>query len=220
MRRLPLRRRRLATVVPGVLAALVPLSPAAASDAPTCALIGDSNVARMGLAPFKSELLARGKCAGGLYFYGVGGKELLKADHTGKTTLQNIADARAALGHVDYWMFALGTNSLYLADADYAAAVREVSKAAGAHVDWIDVAFYNSANVKAQRKNPVLAGVCAEMPGVTYHGWNGWIHDPSRFEASDWLAPKDVTHMTAQGYAKRAAYMAEVLGAPAMAPAR
>jgi hypothetical protein len=148
----------------------------------------------------------------------VGGKELVKPDAKKKTTLQNIADAKAALGHVDYWYFGLGTNSLYMTDSQFRAAVDQVLDAVGprGHVDWIDIAFFNAANPKAKVKNPVLAAACAARSNVDYNRWNAWIHDPARFDPADWLAPADLTHMTTRGYAKRSKYLADTIGAPAL----
>ncbi len=76
-----------------------PPTVAATVEPATCAFIGDSHFARMGSASLYRELDAAGKCTGGRYFYGCGGKQMISRDACGrKSTLQNLLDAKAALG--------------------------------------------------------------------------------------------------------------------------
>src|SRR5699024_5450901 len=78
-----------------------------------------------------SELIDSGYLPESISFYAVGGKEIELPDVHGRTTVQDIADAREALGGVEKWIIALGTNNVYMTDAEIESAMDTVLAALG-----------------------------------------------------------------------------------------
>lgn len=185
--------------------------PVSVADA-RIAIIGDSLTYRSGdtASPPSREATTRARfVAGGfntdnIYWHGVGGKGLVAADTSGKTTLQNITDAVTLLGHVDVWVMALGTNNTGDSDATFVSNMQTVlnaiSAAGGGLVVWVNLAFWSQVNANSVRLNPLISSTVADAAGVVLD-WNTYIHTP--VVASDWIYPTDSTHLTAQGSEKR-----------------
>src|SRR5690625_6639031 len=85
---------------------------------PRVGVICDSLTAQDGQGKTRivSELIDSGYLPESISFYAVGGTEIELPDVHGRTTVQDIADARAALGGIEKWIMALGTNNLYMPD--------------------------------------------------------------------------------------------------------
>ncbi|QLQ11199.1 MAG: SGNH/GDSL hydrolase family protein [Nocardioidaceae bacterium] len=116
-------------------------------------------------------------------------------------------------------MIALGTNNGADDNPTFAGRVNTVLDAiypTGDEPDrvyWVNMAALNPANATYARLNPVLASTLAGRPEgnrITLLDWHTHIHSPGIFDVDDWL-PADIPHMTAQGYAKRDAFIAEAV---------
>jgi len=167
-----------------------------------------------GVANISALLVQNGYTASDLYVYGVGGKKMTAADSTGKTTLQNIADARAQLGSVDVWVIALGTNDVNETDTEYINNMQAILSAIGPtdKVVWIGMAFYSVANTNAAHFNPIEASTLSSYSNTTWADWNSYIHN-GRDETGLWVYPVDYTHMTAAGYEIRNQYYLDQINA-------
>ena len=118
------------------------------------AIIGDSLTYQAGAGEARITDLIRekGHGGGGIYFTGVGGKRLTVSDSAGASTLENIAAARAQLGHVDTWVIALGTNDRNSTSAVVRASVNEILTALGDdHFVWVGFGFYDRGSAHADR---------------------------------------------------------------------
>lgn len=188
----------------------------------TIALIGDSNTYRDGPPPFGSReattrqrLEAAGWLPENIYWYGAGGKAMLPADQYAKTTIQNLDDAQAQLGHIDQAVIALGTNDTPLSDASFVAAMNAIlDKCATLGINqviWVNLAYKASNNANSTRFNPLIASTIASRGFAQTADWHTYIHT-TNYSAADWIT-EDGTHYTASGYAKRDAFIIAQLGA-------
>jgi hypothetical protein len=173
------------------------------------AVIGDSLTYQTGsgVANITAKYVSAGYTAGNISVYGVGGKPITAADSTGKTTVQNIADARTKLGTVDAWVIALGTNNTSDTDATFTSNVNTVLNAIGStdKVVWIGLSYYSAANTNASHFNPLLSSAVGAKSNAKYADWNSFIHN-GRDETGLWVYPTDSTHMTDTGYVIRNQY--------------
>lgn len=188
------------------------------------ALIGDSLTASAnGTGGSGREALTRaalqttGLQNSNIYWYGRNSKAMNAADSNGKTVFNNMTDALAALGTVNIWVIALGTNNMTgsaneLDDAGFAAAMRAIldtiytSPSVTDRVIWVNTVYYNPSGWNPSHYNPIIASVIAEYPYAQVADWYTYIHSPH--DDADWIYPTDGTHMTAQGYAKRDQFVA------------
>src|SRR5699024_2253557 len=119
-------------------------------------------------------------------FYAVGGKEIELPDVHGRTTVQDIADARAALSGIEKWIIALGTNNVYMTDAEIESAMDTVLAALGDdEFVWMGLAFKGAENVDAARVNPLIQAKVEAAPNGTFLDWNSYVHD-GRDETGLW----------------------------------
>lgn len=185
------------------------------------AIIGDSLTFRADSGSTNSrETTTRARLADAgydpdlIYWHGVGGKRMLVADSGGDTTLENLAEAVAALeGPPAQLVIALGTNDVSLSTSDFGDAVDTIldaCEAAGVgHVYWVGLAYWSPANTNAATYNPVIAARVGARDAATYLDVNAHMGNPR--DAADWIYPTDSTHLTTQGYAKRDAFIISAL---------
>ena len=197
-------------------------APITTNPTPTLAIIGDSLTewSQGNASPPTREATTRAKMAtagyasSDTYWYGKSGKGLVAADSAGKTTMQNIADARAALGTVNVWVIALGTNNTSDSTATYAANMRQILNAIyvtgneNDRVVWVNLAFYSKTDTRSTTYNPVIASTIAEYSKASVLDWHAQIHQTGIYDTADWIYPTDGVHMTTQGFAKRDASIA------------
>jgi hypothetical protein len=181
-------------------------TPAARSGNDTVAVIGDSLTYQggTGRALISDQIGRSGHGGGGIYFWAVGGKRLTEPDSAGMTTMDNIRAARSQLGHVDLWVMALGTNNR----VDDPAVVRRdvdtvLTALRGDRFVWIGLGFYEWRHRVAIRMNSILTEAVATKADGTVAAWDDWIHDPVRASEANWTYPRDLIHMTSQGYVLR-----------------
>lgn len=176
------------------------------SSGQTVAVIGDSLTYQDGYGTQNiTNLLAQnGYPVGSSYVYGVGGKSITQPDTQGMTTAQNIAAARAQLGHVDTWLIALGTNDTGLDDQSFINSVTSIMNAIGPNdtVVWVGLGYYGVNNTNAAHFNPIMASILNNYANAHFADWNSYIHN-GRDETGLWVYPVDSTHMTQAGYAIR-----------------
>lgn len=188
----------------------VPPPPPPPDKDATVAVIGDSLTYQDGLGEkaIAQALVDDGYGASNVYVYGIGGKKITAKDSRGKTTVQNIAEARAKLATVDIWVIALGTNNVGDSTTTFSANVNAVLDAIGPddRVVWVNLAFYRITNSNAAKFNPLLQAAVSARPHASYADWNSFIHD-GRDETGLWVYPVDATHMTQAGYAARNAFV-------------
>lgn len=187
----------------GILRAPVP--------APRIAVIGDSLTHMGGNGDtFTRDALADvGISDENLYFYGVIGKRTVAADSAGKTTAQNIADARTQLGHVDYWVIALGTNDRS-SDVPYIrSTIQTVLLNIGDDpVIWIGLSSKAAATPADIATNNVIQEEL--RPGDVYADWDARIRSiDGGADPSPYWNTSDATHMPPLGYRERAKFYAE-----------
>jgi len=180
---------------------------------PRVGVIGDSLTAQDGQGKTRivSELIDSGYLPESISFYAVGGKEIELPDVHGRTTVQDIADARAALGGIEKWIIALGTNNVYMTDAEIESAMDTVLAALGDdEFVWMGLAFKGAENVDAARVNPLIQAKVEAAPNGTFLDWNSYVHN-GRDETGLW-GTEDSTHMSEAGYALRNEFMVDGLG--------
>lgn len=209
-----------ATGLSGTVAAVSGTKGNLAVPHPTFAIIGDSTTYRSGsdanppsrqattMALFLADHLF--PQAGSGYWYGVGGKPLVGNDSAGKSAADCVNAAVAQLGYIDTLVIGLGTNDTALSDSAFTAGVNALMGVIGSnagHVYWMNLAYYSAANTNAVHFNPLLSSALAGYGNATLLDWNTYIHGAT-YDAADWIYPTDSTHMTAQGWAKRDAFIA------------
>lgn len=145
----------------------------------------------------------------GIWWYGVGGKQIAAPEAgSGKTTMQNISEARTALGgEPDLWVIALVTNDLGSDDATITAAMQSVFNALGssAKVAWVNAGLSSLSTTNEVRANNVLRTMIANRPNSYLIDW--WEYAAQHDDPASWYV--DGTHMTASGYIVKNAYMAD-----------
>lgn len=194
----------------------------------TTCLIGDSLLAQnlvpgtgqsLGPANVTTILSAAGYPLNDINIHAVGGKSLLAADTGGTTTLQDIAAARVALGHVDQWWIALGTNREV--DTGDAAAVTALTNAVQTILDaignegrvtWCGLAYKGAGNTNAGLYNPAIKALVEAKTGCRYADWQNYVHN-GRDETNLWLS-SDSTHMSQEGYDLKNRWMRDQLAIP------
>lgn len=157
-------------------------------------------------------------------WYGRNNKTMTTTDGNGKTVAQNITEARTALGSVNCWVIALGTNNTSgspapLSDADYATAIRGVldliytSSSVHDRVLWVNLAVYDPSGYRSQHYNPIIASTINDYPYASVVDWYGRIHGPR--DNADWSSPggSDDVHLSTAGYAKRDQFIANHVAA-------
>lgn len=179
----------------------------------TIAIIGDSLTYQdgNGESNLRSQLVAAGWRNEDIYFWAVIGKRIASADTNGKTTVQNIADARAQLGKVDTWLIALGTNGRVDPDATTDSNMSTVLSAIGTgeKVVWVGIGVMNATEPDTLRRNGRMKLACGARPNTYFMDWNGYIHN-GRDETGLWNV-NDGLHMTPAGYTVRRGYYLETL---------
>lgn len=178
---------------------------------PRIAIIGDSltYMGGNGETFVREALGTAGVPDGSLYFYGVIGKRTTSADSEGKTTAQNIAEARAQLGQVDRWVIALGTNDRN-SDVPYVrSTIQAVLSTIGAEpVIWIGLSSKGAATAADIATNTVIQEEL--RPGDTYADWDTYIRGiDGGANPSPYWNTGDATHMPPAGYTERAQFYAE-----------
>ena len=176
------------------------------------AIIGDSLTYQdaNGEGAVSAALEAAGWPSGATWFYGVVGKTINYADTSNKTTVQVIADARAAIGEPDVWVIALGTNdALNFYDASsIQASIDSVLTALGANakVAWVNTAGDPDDDFSTLNSdvNTAIANTVSSRPHSILVDWSGYILPIS--QPSYWW---DRVHMTGSGYAVRNQYIAQ-----------
>lgn len=186
---------------------VVEVAPPVPADA-RVAIIGDSLTYRSGItaSPPSRESITRGRfVAAGfddahLFWHGVGGKGIVASDTSGKTTMQNITDAVTALGSVDVWVIALGTNNTGDSDATFntniGTVLSAITSVGGGIILWVNLGYWSPVNTNAVRFNPIIAAAVD-----TVLDFNAHMGNPRT--AGDWIYPTDSTHLTPQGSESR-----------------
>lgn len=199
-----------------------PTAPAAITS-PTLGIIGDSLTSMSGAngSYLHDALVAAGKTARNTYLWGVGGKRIAAADLTGKTSAQNIQDAKNTLGTVDTWIVALGTNDRPSDNTTVNAAIDTILSAIGAgpHIVWIGLTSKGSASADDIRVNSLIQAKLTARGNASLADWDTHIRaiDGGANPSPYWVTT-DTTHMTALGYQERAAYYVAQLAAPSTQP--
>ena len=182
---------------------------------PRIGIIGDSNTGGSGDNGYYFDALdAASIDTRNIYFWGVGGKRISVADLTGKTAANNITDAAAWLGTIDTWIVALGTNDRPQVDATINADIDTLLTAIGgtAKVIWIGLTSKATASADDIRVNNLIQAKLTARGNATFADWDTHIRtiDGGSNPSPYWLTT-DSTHMTALGYAERAAFYVDQL---------
>lgn len=149
--------------------------------------------------------------SGGTWFYGVVGKAINDPDSNGKTTVQTIADCRAAIGEPDVWVIALGTNDAltYASPSKISTDIQAVLTALGssARVVWVNVGGdpARDLNTLAVDVNAGILSAVNARPKTLLADWQNFIIPNN--QASYWL---DRTHMYPNGYDVRNMFVARL----------
>lgn len=175
------------------------------------AIIGDSLTYQDagGQGAVSAAFEAAGWPQGATWFYGVVGKAINDADSTGKTTVQNIATARSAIGEPDVWVIALGTNDAlnFASDTKIKADIQTVLTALGpnAKVLWVNTAGNPGDNFSTLNAtvNADIASAVSARPHTLLADWSGYILPIS--QPNYWV---DRVHMSDTGYALRNQFVA------------
>ncbi len=194
------------------------------------ALIGDSLTASANGTSGSRESATRtvlqstGLQNGNIFWYGRNNKGMTAADGNGKTVFANLTDAKTALGSVNIWVIALGTNNTVdgspaLSTTDFGNAMRAIldaiytSPGVTERVLWVNTAFYNPSSPRSTNYNPVITSVIAEYPHAQVVDWYNRVHTPR--DDADWASPGggDDVHLTTAGYAKRDQFIANRVAA-------
>ena len=174
------------------------------------ALIGDSTMYQDGAgeAKFRTLLNAKGFLTANIFFYARGGKPIGYADDQGYTTLQNMAQARAAIGEPDIWVFNLGSNGHRDGDANNTGWINAVLDSAGTsgRVLWVGIsqvtgyAASDSPSSEATRLhwNDIARPLVQARTGGNWLDWHAYVKSLPGGDASLWSG--DGVHMTTAGY--------------------
>ncbi|WP_350351865.1 hypothetical protein ABS642_00690 [Microbacterium sp. A8/3-1] len=183
-----------------------------ALSTPRYGIIGDSNTARM-LEYLRQEMLTQGIRPRDVSVWGVGGKRIAVADLTGKTSAQNIQDAKNVLTTIDHWIVALGTNDRPQSDATVNADIDTILSAIGSgpKVTWIGLTSKGSASADDIRVNGLIQAKLAARGNAVFADWNARIRAADSGDANSplWSA-EDATHNSPLGYqTQRAPFVVE-----------
>ena len=177
----------------------------------TVAIIGDSLTYQdaAGQGAVSAAFETAGWPSGATWFYGVVGKAINDPDTNNTTTVQNIAQARAAIGEPDVWVIPLGTNDAlnFASTAKINADIQTVLTALGpnAKVAWVNTAGDPDDNFSTLNSdvNDAIVSAMSGRPHSLLVDWSSYILPMS--QPSYWL---DRVHMTSSGYAIRNQYIA------------
>lgn len=185
-------------------------------DGATIAIIGDSridmdsdqNVATAPDGPglFQTGLLARGFKLSNLFYYGAGGKRIAVADSVGKTTVQNLSDAKNQLAGgaaLDFVVLRLGKNDEPQPDATINADLDTVLAAIDltTKVYWPNETSKGAASADDIRVNGLIAAKLAAWGGdAEMLDWDAHIRAIDGGDVNDphWIAA-DSTHNSLLG---------------------
>lgn len=179
-------------------------------------VVSDSNGFENGAGPthYFDAFTTAGVDTRGIYYGGVGGKRIAVADLTGKTGPNNVADAQAWLGTIGTWIVALGTNDRPQSDATINADIDTLLAAIGAgpKVIWIGLTSKATASTDDIRVNNLIQAKLTARGNAVFADWDAHIRaiDGGSNPSPYWLTT-DSTHMTALGYAERAAFYVDQL---------
>lgn len=166
----------------------------------------DGNGATNGPAAY----IAAGWLSGDIWWYGVGGKDMSSADSNGKTVIQNIQDARAALGvEPKVWVIALGTNNRGQTDATQttrvAAIMTEINSVGSpGRVLWVGISQSTAGgglDANSVRFNNLVRTLMATYNSMFHTDLDSYLRN-GRDESNIWYSPADANfaHMSVLGY--------------------
>lgn len=184
------------------------------------AIIGDSQYTQndTGLTAVPAAFVTQGWKPEHIWLYAALAKGLNDPDVHGLTTVQNIADARAALGgEPDLWVFNLGGNGNDAPNEVTEAQVNEILAALGpkAKVLWTSIARRSTGDTHVNRRNQVVAAILASHPNTRLLDWAQHVHTLD--ESQLWNI--DGIHMTTTpGYAERNVYTVQQAATYALEP--
>lgn len=173
--------------------------------------IGDSTSSQDGNGAVNVPLAYTnaGWLAGDISFYGVGSKTIIGSDANGKTTMQNIDDARATLGEEPkVWVIGLATNSRTATDAttdsDVATVMAKINSVAATPVVWVGISQATAnggLDANSVRRNARLKFQESLYSNFHYFDLDTYIRN-GRDETGIWFNPIDANfaHMSVTGY--------------------
>lgn len=180
------------------------------------ALIGDSTLADIGDTAMRAALVAAGWNTSKVSFYAVASKAIAYSDTNGKTTLQNMTDARTALGaEPDVWYFNLGSNGhhddigggIAATQATWMNAVLN-NVVAGAQVIWngisqVDGYDGGTSNVATRQAwNAIAQPIVEARSFARWADWNGYLKSYPGGDATLWDGT-GIHHTTAGDLVKK-----------------
>lgn len=180
------------------------------------AIIGDSLTSMSGANGeyLRQALLAADIPPVNVYLWGVGGKRIVVADLTGKTTEMNIEDAKKAFGHIDHWIIALGTNDRPQDDGTVNSDIDTLLTAVGTEtkITWINLTSKQSATAQDIRVNGLIRNKLNGLEHAQLADWDTRIRSlDGGLNPSPYWIEEDNTHMSPQGYEERAKFYVEQL---------
>lgn len=187
----------------------------------TIAHIGDSTSSQdgNGVTDVPAMYIQSGWNVGDISFYGVGSKTLIGTDANGKTTIQNIQDARVALPQEPaVWVIGLGTNSRTATDAttlsDVTAIMNEINSIGSpGKVMFVGISQSTAGgglDANSARRNAYIASLAGTtFPTMTWVDLDAYLRN-GRDETGLWFAPPDANfaHMSRGGYILRNGFIA------------
>lgn len=182
--------------------------------------IGDSTSNQDGLGSTlqPAAYAAMGWLLPDIWYYGVNSKALVAADSNGKTTMQNIQDARAALPQEPAaFVIGLGTNGRLNTDATTISQVGQIMAEIGSTTKtiWIGISqatAYGGVDADSIRRNNVLrnnSGPGQLWPNMVFIDLDAYLRN-GRDETWLWQDPIDANfaHNSATGYMLRDNFVA------------
>lgn len=183
---------------------------------PTIAIIGDSlfdmdsdqtnTTPPDGPGLFEDALVARGYKVSNTFYYAAGGKRISVADSPGKTTVQNLSDAKNQLAGgsaLDYVILSLGTNDRAQTDSTINGHLDTVLAAidTATEILWVNLTSKGSASTRDGEVNALIAAKLAAWGGTaTLLDWNSHIRGlDGGSNPSDYWYTGDSTHNTLLG---------------------
>lgn len=199
--------------VAAVIGASGTVTPPAASGK-KIAIIGDSMMRQggSGEALYRTELIQRGWGDSDIFFYAVDGKRIASVDSAGYTTMDNIDQARAAIGEPDVWVIALGMDGRDDDDGTTMSNLGVVLSAIGTarKVIWVNVGLADAGNADVLRRNEVIQSTMFVRGGPSKTAdWFSWIHD-GRDETDLWHTTGIA--LTSDGFRERIRFIGQVVG--------
>lgn len=183
------------------------------------AMIGDSTLfdSGNGESKMRARMTTNGYTDAKLFFYAASGKAIDLADTNGKTTVQNIADAKAFYGGrnpTGGYLFNLGSNGHNSAEATNRARVAAVMAAVGSTTPVVWVGLANAADqVDAATRaafNVLMRDILTAHPNAAWYDQLRYLQ--SWDQATMWT---DGLHMTTAGTSAKFSGLISHLPAPA-----